>query len=149
MRVIARNSSFTYRGRPVDVRQIGRELGVRYVLEPWQEMHAMRTTDRHGSLAVTSARAVTTTASKRSGRTRRIGCPVIASEALRMQPGSLALSILNAGYALDVELSAIQEQGRGSETLATGAQHIGRTDIAGTDLPHIAESGAALLHSAC
>jgi TolB-like protein len=31
--VIARNSSFTYRGRAVDIRQIGRELGVRYVLE--------------------------------------------------------------------------------------------------------------------
>jgi TolB-like protein len=31
--VIARNSSFTYRGRSVDVKQIGRELGVRYVLE--------------------------------------------------------------------------------------------------------------------
>ena len=31
--VIARNSSFTYKGRTVDVRQIGRELGVRYVLE--------------------------------------------------------------------------------------------------------------------
>jgi TolB-like protein/Flp pilus assembly protein TadD len=31
--VIARNSSFTYKGRVVDVRQIGRDLGVRYVLE--------------------------------------------------------------------------------------------------------------------
>jgi adenylate cyclase len=31
--VIARNSSFQYKGRPADVRQIGRELGVRYVLE--------------------------------------------------------------------------------------------------------------------
>ena len=31
--VIARNSSFTYLGRHVDVRQVGRELGVRYVLE--------------------------------------------------------------------------------------------------------------------
>ena len=31
--VIARNSSFTYKGRSVDIRQIGRELGVRYVLE--------------------------------------------------------------------------------------------------------------------
>ncbi|HEV2335737.1 MAG TPA: adenylate/guanylate cyclase domain-containing protein [Stellaceae bacterium] len=31
--VIARNSSFTYKGQPVDVKQIGRELGVRYVLE--------------------------------------------------------------------------------------------------------------------
>src|SRR5690349_25131957 len=31
--VIARNSSFTYRRQTFDVRQIGRELGVRYVLE--------------------------------------------------------------------------------------------------------------------
>ena len=31
--VIARNSSFTYRNRAVDVKQIGRELGVRYILE--------------------------------------------------------------------------------------------------------------------
>jgi adenylate cyclase len=31
--VIARNSSFTYKGRAVDVSQVGRELGVRYVLE--------------------------------------------------------------------------------------------------------------------
>ena len=31
--VIARNSSFTYKGRAVDMKQVGRELGVRYVLE--------------------------------------------------------------------------------------------------------------------
>jgi TolB-like protein/class 3 adenylate cyclase len=31
--VIARNSSFTYKGKPIDVKQVGRELGVRYVLE--------------------------------------------------------------------------------------------------------------------
>ncbi len=31
--VIARNSSFTYKGRAVDVKTVGRELGVRYVLE--------------------------------------------------------------------------------------------------------------------
>ena len=31
--VIARNSSFTYKGRAVDVTQVGRELGVRYLLE--------------------------------------------------------------------------------------------------------------------
>ena len=30
--VIALNSSFTYNGRIVDVKQVGRELGVRYVL---------------------------------------------------------------------------------------------------------------------
>jgi adenylate cyclase len=31
--VIARNSSFQYKGKSVDIRQVGRELGVRYVLE--------------------------------------------------------------------------------------------------------------------
>jgi adenylate cyclase len=31
--VIARNSSFTYKGKAVDVKQVGRQLGVRYVLE--------------------------------------------------------------------------------------------------------------------
>jgi adenylate cyclase len=31
--VISRNSAFTYRNKPVDAKQIGRELGVRYVLE--------------------------------------------------------------------------------------------------------------------
>ena len=31
--VIARNSTFTYKGQPVDVKRVGRELGVRYVLE--------------------------------------------------------------------------------------------------------------------
>ena len=31
--VIARNTAFTYKGKPVDAKEIGRELGVRYVLE--------------------------------------------------------------------------------------------------------------------
>jgi TolB-like protein/class 3 adenylate cyclase len=31
--VIARNSSFVYKGKSIDVKQVGRELGVRYVLE--------------------------------------------------------------------------------------------------------------------
>jgi adenylate cyclase len=33
MLVISRNSAFTYRNKSMDTRQIGRELGVRYVLE--------------------------------------------------------------------------------------------------------------------
>jgi adenylate cyclase len=33
LRVIARNSTFTYKGKAVDVKQVGRDLGVRYVLE--------------------------------------------------------------------------------------------------------------------
>jgi adenylate cyclase len=31
--VIARNSAFVYKGKAIDVKQVGRELGVRYVLE--------------------------------------------------------------------------------------------------------------------
>ena len=31
--VIARNTAFTFKGKPVDAKQLGRELGVRYVLE--------------------------------------------------------------------------------------------------------------------
>jgi adenylate cyclase len=31
--VIARNSSFTFKGKPVDIKEVGRKLGVRYVLE--------------------------------------------------------------------------------------------------------------------
>ena len=33
LRVIARNSAFTYKGKPIDVKQVARELGVHYVLE--------------------------------------------------------------------------------------------------------------------
>jgi adenylate cyclase len=33
MHVIARNSTFTYKGKAIDVKQVGRDLGVRYVLE--------------------------------------------------------------------------------------------------------------------
>jgi adenylate cyclase len=49
--VIARNSSFTYKGQAVDVKQVGRELGVRYVLEGsvrkiWRPSAHHRATDR-------------------------------------------------------------------------------------------------------
>ena len=48
--VIARNSSFTYKGQAIDVKQVGRELGVRYVLEgsvrAWQGCDRNRR--RHG-----------------------------------------------------------------------------------------------------
>ena len=42
MFVIARNSAFIYKGKPVDVRQVGRELGVRYVLEGSMQKSAGR-----------------------------------------------------------------------------------------------------------
>jgi len=47
--VIARNSSFTYKGRAVDVKQIGRELGVRYVLEGSVRKAANRVPSRDSS----------------------------------------------------------------------------------------------------
>ncbi len=31
--MIARNTAFTYKGKPIDAKEIGKELGVRYVLE--------------------------------------------------------------------------------------------------------------------
>ncbi len=40
--VIARNSSFTFKGRSVDVKEVGRELGVRYVLEGSVRKAALR-----------------------------------------------------------------------------------------------------------
>jgi TolB-like protein len=40
--VIARNSSFTYKGKAVDIKQVGRELGVRYVLEGSVRKHGAR-----------------------------------------------------------------------------------------------------------
>jgi adenylate cyclase len=46
--VIARNSSFTYKRRAVDVKQVGRELGVRYVLEGSLRKSGNRT--RHGAI---------------------------------------------------------------------------------------------------
>ncbi|MCW8088293.1 winged helix-turn-helix domain-containing tetratricopeptide repeat protein [Sabulicella glaciei] len=45
--VIARNSAFTYKGRAVDVRQVGRELGVRYVIEG-----SVRRSDGHVRITV-------------------------------------------------------------------------------------------------
>jgi adenylate cyclase len=40
--VIARNTAFTYKGRAVDIREVGRELGVRYVLEGSTRIAASR-----------------------------------------------------------------------------------------------------------
>jgi adenylate cyclase len=40
--VIARSTAFTYKGKAVDVRQIGRDLGVRYILEGSQEQGGNR-----------------------------------------------------------------------------------------------------------
>ena len=42
MFVILRNTAFTYRNKPIDTKQIGRELGVRYVLEGSVRRSAIR-----------------------------------------------------------------------------------------------------------
>jgi TolB-like protein/DNA-binding response OmpR family regulator len=67
--VIARNSSFTYKGQSVDARQIGRELGVRYLLEGsvrkaggrvriTAQLSSCRTRSRSASLASSSRRCM-------------------------------------------------------------------------------------------
>ena len=48
--VIARNSSFTYKGKAVDVKQVGRELGVRYVLEGSVRRRTMCVSPRSSSI---------------------------------------------------------------------------------------------------
>jgi adenylate cyclase len=47
--VIARNSTFTYKGKPVKIRQMGRELGVRYVLEGSVQRYVDYVTDPDGT----------------------------------------------------------------------------------------------------
>ena len=60
--VIGRNSSFTYKGRAIDVKQVGRELGVRYVLEGSVRMRREgahhRTADRRAQRRASLGRSV-------------------------------------------------------------------------------------------
>jgi TolB-like protein len=60
--VIARNSTFTYKGKPVDVRRVGEELGVRYVLE--------------GSVQRTADRLRQRAAGRSADRAARLGRPI-------------------------------------------------------------------------
>ena len=75
--VIARNSSFTFQGRNVDVREVGLELGVRYVLE--------------GSMR-TSGRSATTALARMSwqSRTRSPRASLAASSPRSMAPSTSA-----------------------------------------------------------
>jgi hypothetical protein len=74
--VIARNSSFTYKGRAVDVKQVGRELGVRYVLEGSVRKAAdrVRITGQLIDTPTGQQRAV-----RASGRSEKSPCPGSAS----------------------------------------------------------------------
>ncbi len=67
--VIARNSSFAYKGKSPDIRQVGRELGVRYVLEGSVRKAGNRV--RITGQLIEAARGTTygRTASKASSRT--------------------------------------------------------------------------------
>ena len=67
--VIARNSSFTYKGQAVDVKQVGRELGVRYVLE--------------GSVRKAGSRVRITAQLDRRGRPGRISGPTASTARLK------------------------------------------------------------------
>ena len=76
--VISRNSSFVYKGRAVDVREIGRELGIRYVLEGSirRSGNRLRVTAQlvDAATADTSGRRITMAPSKTSS-TCRIASP--------------------------------------------------------------------------
>ena len=67
--VIARQSSFTYKGKAVDVKQVGRELGVRYVLEGsvrkgGQSRSHYRTVHRHCDGGASLGGSISTASSK-------------------------------------------------------------------------------------
>jgi adenylate cyclase len=85
--VIARKSSFTYKGRHVDVRQVGRELGVRYVLE--------------GSVTTTAARC-------RQARPARSVCARAATPVTRWATGSAlripSVTLVDSGSTLRTSL---------------------------------------------
>jgi hypothetical protein len=80
--VIARNTAFAYKGKPFDVRQIGRELHVRYVLEGsvqrgGQSDARERPTHRRGDRQSPLGRSVRQALSRplrHAGRNRRAPC---------------------------------------------------------------------------
>ena len=93
--VIARNSSFTYKGKSVDIKQVGRELGVRYVLEgsvrkagePRAHHRRSSSTRRR---APTSGRNATTARSRTSSSCRtRVTASVVGAIAPRLDEAEI------------------------------------------------------------
>jgi len=79
--VIARNSSFTYKGQAVDVKRVGRELGVRYVLEGSVRKGGNR---RSGSLRCASQPVQAGQAGRSAGDPRRGELDSVESRAWRL-----------------------------------------------------------------
>jgi adenylate cyclase len=77
--MIARNSTFTYKGQPVDVRRVGRELGVRYVLEG-----SVRKADKRVRISAQLVEAFP------GRRTRRRGGRISSSASPAMIPSTAA-----------------------------------------------------------
>jgi TolB-like protein len=71
--VIARNSTFTYKGRAVDIKQVGRELGVRYVLEG-----GVRQASDRIRITAQLIDAVTAPTARASGTTASPACLLLA-----------------------------------------------------------------------
>jgi hypothetical protein len=67
--VIARNTAFTYKGKSVDAKQIGKDLGVRYVLEGSVQRDQNRSASTRNSLTPSPARICGLTASRTKLRT--------------------------------------------------------------------------------
>ena len=86
--VIARNTAFTYKGKAVDVKQVGRDLGVRYVLEG--------SVRRTGEQVVLNAQLISAETGPPSGRTAsRANAAASASCRWSSWPASPAHSTCN------------------------------------------------------
>ena len=91
LEVIARNTMFTYRGKPVNVRDVGREVGARYVLEGSIQRDAEQ-------LRVT-AQLITPTRTPMCGRTAGIGPQTMFLRCNRESP-----KVSRAGSLVGAEL---------------------------------------------
>ena len=107
--VIARNSAFAYKDRPVDVKQISRELGVRYVLEG--------SVRRSGQRMRISAQLVDATSGvhqwaerydRDTGEIFAVQDEIASSVAAAVEPHLLAAEGSRAAYLSQDELSAWQ-----------------------------------------
>jgi adenylate cyclase len=83
--VIARNSTFTYKGRAIDVKQVGRELGVRYVLEG--------SVRKAGSRVRITAQLIDATTSAHLWADRFDGASTISSSCRTRLPSALPVSL--------------------------------------------------------
>ena len=158
--VIARNSSFTYKGRAVDVKQVGRELGVRYVLEGSVRKAANRVRitgqldrcdDRRRISGPSASKARSTTSSScrtrsrraSSARSRRSSSAPRSSAPSASRPkasmpttitcAAWRASIRDAGEAIDEALALFPQGDRARSGICLGLWHGGVVPVLAQD----------------